>query len=403
MKKSSLFLSTLIVFLLGISFNFQKSEQLKFNNIQYVTKNITISNIDDVNKGVSDSTNKRNDKNDFLNIKGQNFATTYRIFLDSTGDKSLPSIEKNNDYLIGKGNKNDWYNHLIIGLSLDISKYASNKNEFLNKYKSFTVSYLHASNFWNSWKKWTNKAQKGVPLEVGIQTFNLSAKDQIITIFNKSDDSHSNNERTRLIMKQTWNQNILNINWELGAWYNWVWASPVHHAALGQFTNDNYIFSSIPKASNPDSQIKSQILLNNSRFSLITSSEVEGLNEIDDKLKNKGQEKKIKDSLFKFVPLVAQSYAGVKIVKVPNGTIIYILAVNVIWYPPAAVSLDSLFLLNNLAIKRTITSVISGSSHKFVYENNIGTVEETNSNYLPPQFFGMQLSGFLTVPFIYII
>lgn len=399
-----------MVYLLGIStfISFQKNEQLKFDNVQYVTKNITISNFNEKNKNYGDTNKLLNDKillqdtedkNDekFLNIKGQNYDTLYRIYIDSTGDKSLPPTEKSNDYLIGKGKKDDWYNHLIVGISLDVS----NKNEFLSKYKFFTATYLSSFNFWNSFKGWTNVSKKIPPLKAGVKTFNLTADNQEVTIFNETDASHSSNEKARLVMKQTWNGNVLNINWNLGVWYHWAWGSIFNHASFAQFTKDSYIFSKVPKSNDSNIKIKSQTLFENSKISLVDSSEVKGLKEIDKKIIEKSKDQEVKDSLFKFIPLFIQSYTGVKVVQNRNIVTIYSLAINVIYFPDSLTSLDSLLLLNNFSVKRTITSNLKGTNYKFIYENDKGETESTTSIDISSIFVGLQLNGMLAMPFIY--
>lgn len=184
------------------------SQVTKHNNVHYVNENIYLDNKDQ--KLTADET--------FFNLNGNNYQTIHRIYISSNKDKSLPEKANTVDYIIGKGKKDTWYNQSFSGLSLDITNYVTNKTEFLDRYKSVNITYSYMDNFWNSWNGWTNKYKKDPPISTGVYTFNLKSSNETIAILQNTDPSHKSNEKVRLVLEQSWNGNILNLNWKLGVW-----------------------------------------------------------------------------------------------------------------------------------------------------------------------------------------
>ena len=140
MKKVLISLSTLIPIFSATSIlaAAQKVNNLSTENFQQIQKNIDlVSNSDDFST---------TDEDDYYTLEGQNYNTTYRVFISSNKDTSLPNIENSVTYALGKKSKDTWYDYQIKGLSLNITTLAANKDEFLKKYRAVTVSFLYMSN-----------------------------------------------------------------------------------------------------------------------------------------------------------------------------------------------------------------------------------------------------------------
>jgi len=162
---------------------------------------------------------------EYININGRNFGKERRVYINSSGNKSLPEISKNSDYLIGKGEKDAWYGQNANQISLDITDYAENKEDFLNRYGFLTLSYQYSSGLWNGLDKWSQDIDKDSPFKFNYYNLELSNKTETVEIFYHNDISHSSNERTKINLIQSWNENILSINISLNVWYSWAWGS----------------------------------------------------------------------------------------------------------------------------------------------------------------------------------
>ena len=392
MKKFLLALLTIIPISSGV-ISIVVGSQVVRNNITYVNKTIYLDN----------KKQKLVENQDSFVVNGNYYDTTHRIYMSSNKDKTLPEQDNRDDYIIGKGKKDKWYNKLFSALSLDITKYAANKTEFLNRYNSVNINYSYMDNFWNGLQGWTNLYQKKPSILPGIYILNLKANDEKNEVFQDTDKKHKSNEKVRFILNSSWNGNILNLNWELGVWYHWALGSIFNHAALASFTNDQYTFLKMPRDNNKlSAEIKNSTIVKSSSFTLANESKVSGLSSVDSELKNKSKQKDINNSLFKFIPMIVQTYVGGKIVHVSNGTWFFTLAVVMTWYSDSWVALDSnLILSSGLDINRSLSINTIGSIYSMTYKS-ISGVDYGNYEPLDPRFIGMKLFGTIIVPYIYL-
>lgn len=333
----------------------------------------------------------------YLNKDGENYGKHYRIFLDSSNDIFLPLVNNTpreivNDYIIGKGKKNQWYEYQIKGLTLNTREYAKNKTEFLEKYQAFNVTYFFMYNLWNSTSKWINEFGKFDPYKPGTKIFNLDETNKSEQLF--FSEAHMKREKVKLVMEQFWEEDILKINWKLGVWYDWTRGSFINHAALAGFKNDSY---TLINAGNKG-PIRADSVFENSSFKIYdsSSSDVSGLNSIDEKLRKKAYETKIKNSNFIFSPLLIQSY----LISVENkeswtGLERHTLTILVIWLVDT-ITFDSTKILKDEVInQRNITAYFSPSlSFSYRYKR-------TDSCFIPSYYWNSKITGTITVPFIY--
>ncbi len=372
------------------------SQITKDNNIHYINENIYLDNKQQ--KSIADES--------FFNLDGDNYQTTHRIYISSNKDKSLPAQENTVDDIIGKGKKDTWYDQSFSGLSLDITNYATNKTEFLNKYKSVNITYSYMENFWNGWNGWTSEYKKSPPSSTEDYTFNLKENNEIITVLQNTDPNHKSNEKVRLISEQSWNGNILNLNWKLSVWYHWAAGSIYNHAALASFTHDSYSFLEIPTDNTkPSAEPKIETIVKPSTFTLLNTSKTSGLNNVDSELKVKAKQEDIKNSFFKVVPTIVQSYFGVKTVSTWEGVWVYTLGVVMIWYPNSNAVRESSLILNtvlDIDFDRTFGIDSTGTFYRMSYESDSGAKEYGNYQPLYSTHLGMKLVGAITMPYIYV-
>ena len=369
------------------------SQITKANNIHYVNENIYLDN--KKQKSTTDES--------FFNLDGDNYQTTHRIYISSNKDKSLPAQENTIDDIIGKGKKDTWYDQSFSGLSLDITNYATNKTEFLNKYKSVNITYSYMENFWNGWNGWTNEYKKSPPIVTGVYTFNLKASGETMTVLQDSDSSHKSNEKVRFNLEISWNGNVLNLNWKLGVWYHWAAGSIYNHAALASFSHDSYNFLEIPTDdTKPNAEPKIGTIVKPSTFTLSGASKMSGLDKIDTELVNKSQQTDIKNSLYKSVPVIVQGYTGIKVVPFPGGFTTYSLSMTMTWYPTSqAVADSSKILLYGISFERILGIEFINSFYRTSYENIFGVKQYSSERLLDANVIGMKLVGAITVPYIY--
>jgi len=99
MKKLLISLSTLIPIFSATSIlaAAQKVNNLSTENFQQIQKNIDlVSNSDDFST---------TDEDDYYTLEGQNYNTTYRVYISSNKQTSLPNIENSVNYALGKKSK----------------------------------------------------------------------------------------------------------------------------------------------------------------------------------------------------------------------------------------------------------------------------------------------------------
>lgn len=368
----------------------------KSNNIHYVNENIYLDN----KKNESQNLSKNQDS---FSVNGDNYQTTHRVYIHSDSDKYLPEQENTVDDIIGKGKKDTWYDQSFSGLSLDITKYAANKTEFLNKYKLVNITYSYMYNFWNGVQHWTSPYQKNPTVLMWNYNYNLRENDEIIEILQSTDKSHKSNEKARLILETSWNSNILNLNWKLGVWYHWATGSIYDHAAFTSFTNDCYSFlkSSNSSISNVESKID-----NFSKPSVITlpsKDKVSSLNNIDSELKKISKQKEIKNSFFTSAFEVIQYYTGKKTVIISGDIWFFKVSMIVRWDSFSHVVLDSNLIVNSTGIEcsRWFEIESIGNFCRMVYKNNVGVEDYTNYQIFDPKFSGIKLTGAIALSYIY--
>lgn len=364
-------------------------------SLQYINEDIVIDN----------TKNNNYEQNPFsgsqdLQLTGPNPKTRYRILMNSNGNKDLPTIkgEETKDYLVGKGKKKSWYNHFIPGLSLDVTKYASNKTEFLKKYKVITFSYLYMVNFWNDWYGWTYEHGKSGPLLTDTATYQLTSENVEKQIWMKEDPRHSNNESAKLVMKQEWDGNILKYSFLLGVWYSWQSGSNVDHAATAAFKGEEYTFTSVP-ASEYDKPVEIDKVKTYSSYKLNSYPEEISTEAFDKQIKAKSLEENIKKAWFKTSVILVQGYYGSK--QVDNT--IYIYSIIIRWSPQFGIpTRDSTLLLNGIDLTRMLSSSYSSEGYKLQYENSFGEKQETTASPVDSNFFGIELKGDFHLPIIYV-
>lgn len=294
MKKLLISLSALIPIFSATSIlaSSQSMNNLSTQNFQQFQKNIDL---------VSDSNDfSTTDEDDYYTLNGQNYNTIYRVFISSNKDRSLPNIENSVDYALGKKAKNTWYNYEIKGLSLDITTLAATKEQFLQKYRAMTVNFLYMSNFWTNPHSWRYPGGKLSPCNPEQYTFNLTAENHNVTVYTHSAPTHKNNEKTHLLINQTWDGNILNINYQLGVWYHWAAGSIYNHAALTQFTKDQYTLVALPAYdSNKQNVHVNRVEYLNNKIDLSKDNKIATFDLVDQDLKTKAASEAIKNAWFK--------------------------------------------------------------------------------------------------------
>lgn len=331
----------------------------------------------------------------YININGSYFDTEHRIYIDSTKDTYLPSVPKSDDFLIGKGNKDEWYYHQFEGISLNVLEYASSKEDFLNQYGFLTLSYQYNSNLWNEKDKWTYELKKNEPYKFNYYNLILSNSNKTTEIFYHTDTSHSSNERTKINLKLTWTGNILRINLELGVWYYWAWGSIYNHAAFIMLQNDNYSF--YKSTTNNEEEVKFGSINNFSKFETNNDSTVKGLDEIDEKINRKAYDVEITSATNKLFVLSLQGYSGFKKI---NDTI-YAVYITIIFFPLSLNVIDSSSILNKENISRELKTNYTNQMFSFIYSNYWGLTERTNSIYLGLEFSDITCNGVIMMPYIY--
>ncbi|WP_342259302.1 hypothetical protein [Spiroplasma endosymbiont of Dioctria linearis] len=339
---------------------------------------------------IKKSVNFNNDDllNNDIKFNGKNYGSNYRIFIDTTGDKNLPSVVKPIDYLLGYVPKDTWYEHLIQGITINTRDYANSRDEFVNNYAALNITYEYMVNFWNNWdiNRWTYPAGKNHSYSTTGITYLLQNKNNSKTIFNFSDSKHNNNEAARLVLYEEWNGDNLTIKSHLGVWYSWAWGSLVHHASLGQFKNDQYTFL----YTNGQENIKDEVVSSTSNFKIDYLSYVTGLNNIDNKLI-------LKNNTFGLATLTTQIFSGVKIV----GNTYYNIWVSIIWFPNSLMNIDATKNLNKIVTKRDQKVIANGISMFFDYDNSQGQSEKTNSIEIIPNLMNTFMVGATSTYIIY--
>lgn len=358
------------------------------NRIEYINQDLVLENRDQ--ETVSVVENKPN-----LNFQGVNTDTLYRIYMSSDGDKQLPDrgSEKVNDYKIGKGKKDSWYKHLIQGLSLDVTKYATDKIDFLRKYKAITFSYFYNYNFWNTWKRWTFEYGKNSPLTVDVKTFPLTGNNTDWLLFDETDSSHSNNERANLVVKQEWNGNILSYNFYLGVSYHWQAGSTVKHSSLASFKGDDYTFTRVPKRAGDNSVKVDSLTGIKSNFTINRSREEIDMVALDDEIKRKAID--LDGFGFRNTSILVQGYCGS--LKVDNKVYIFSLLVRWIEEP----NKDSNSLLNGVDLSRDMSTIYGNATLRIHYENSNGIKQDSTPLKIREEYLGMEMQGNFFLPFIY--
>ncbi len=294
MKKLLISLSALIPIFSATSIlaTSQSMNNLSTQNFQQIQKNINlVSNGNDFSM---------TDEDDYYTLNGQNYNTNYRVYISSNKNTSLPNIGNSVDYVLGKKAKNTWYDYEIKGLSLDITTLTATKEQFLQKYRAVTVNFLYMSNFWNGLHHWRYPGDKSSPYNPEQYTFNLTAENHNATVYTHSAPTHKNNEKTHLLINQTWDGNILNINYQLGVWYHWAAGSIYNHAALAQFTNDQYTLVALPAYdSNKQNVHVDRAEYLNNKIDLSKDNKVATFDLVDQDLKTKAASEAIRNAWFK--------------------------------------------------------------------------------------------------------
>lgn len=355
------------------------------NAIKCFKENINMVSDNNYSKYVSDN---------LLTFRGKNPYSTYRIYINSKKDTDLPPVLNPINEPIGKGKKNTWYEQKVAGLSLDIKKYASNKDEFLKKYQAITASYIYMFNFWNSWSKWKYILGKEAPNNIDSYTFTLSANEYQAVIFTEKE--HADNERGRLRIEQTWEDNILKVNLFIGVWYHWKAGSLINHGVIGLLAEDMYTLVSVPPNSDKTNVSIDKVEAKGD-FSSSVSSSLE-LNQLDKKLQDKAKDNTIQLAWFKTPTIMTAYFYGSKFV----GKQEYIFNGTLRWIENTLVNVDDNLLLNGASsLTRTMESTITNSLQKFFYHNSYGG-EETSTSFIPIEYQGIYAPATLKVPFIYI-
>lgn len=388
MKKLLISLSTLIPIFSATSIlaAAQKVNNLSTENFQQIQKNIDlVSNSDDFST---------TDEDDYYTLEGQNYNTTYRVFISSNKDTSLPNIENSVTYALGKKSKDTWYDYQIKGLSLDITTLAANKDEFLKKYRAVTVSFLYMSNFWNDLHKWRYPGGKLSPYNVEAYTFNLTAENHKDTVYTNSAPTHSNNEKTHLIIDQTWDGNILNINYWLGTWYHWKAGSIYNHGALAQFTNDKYTLIAVP-AYDPNIQnVHIDRAERSNKINLKSANKVTDFDLVNQDLKAKAASEAIGNAWFKTATIFLASFYWI------SGNKGY--GVTIRFLGDTAINFASFLLLNGALFDRTLTFDRSNNLLKAVYTDDFANKIITDLTSFDFNDKITYQDSKIVVPFIYI-
>ncbi|ATZ18107.1 hypothetical protein [Mesoplasma melaleucae] len=88
----------------------------------------------------------------------------------------------------------------------------------------------------------TNKKGKEAEYQSWAHSYILKGYNNSEKIIEKTDPSHSSNERARVVLYKQWNGNNLTIKLHIGVWYHWAWGSVVNHASLAQVKHYTYTF-----------------------------------------------------------------------------------------------------------------------------------------------------------------
>ncbi|QHX36574.1 hypothetical protein [Spiroplasma sp. BIUS-1] len=344
----------------------------QYQNIQSIVENYQFGNEEKSNENI--------------NLQGQEYGKEFRLYIDSSSDKNLPESNNSDDYIVSKAKKDEWYNHLIKGININVLDYSSSKEEFVKNYGILNINYEYMFNFWNSKEGWTYPGGKSNSYINAGYTYKLKGQNSSELITEKTDQSHSSNERARIVLYEEWNNNQLKIKMHLGTRIHWAWGSVYHHAALAQMKKDEYTFLYNDK--NIDIKAESDIV--NSSFELGNSKNVSGIEQLDNKLKSK-------KATYGLATITNQFFFGTKVVE----NTIYFVQISIIWFPNALINIDASSILMGLPISRALRSDSIGSSYFFTYSNNLGLTEKTNGSILISEIKGTFMLGTTQTFYVY--
>lgn len=79
---------------------------------------------------------------------------------------------------------------------------------------------------------------KNISLSPKSYEYKLSKDNKTKLVSLDSSESHSNNEKTKLEIKESWDKSVLSLEWVISVYYNWKNLSLVSHAALAMLENE---------------------------------------------------------------------------------------------------------------------------------------------------------------------
>lgn len=391
MKKILLTLFIIIPFfsISSISTNSQITKNLDTQSVKHIEKNINL---------IPESSSETFDNDKFLNFKGQNYDTIYRIWQATYNYhefKNFAPFAKYEDLSVGRGKPLQKHIQKIPGLSLDITTLGLTKDQFLNKYQAITLSFIAGFVSWDFETMNNSNAPK-----IQTLTIQLAGTEYLYSL-----KQTGGNYDIEIYLRYIWDNNILNFEYQFCVIPFWQ-ENPLipnliyeHISILTNFTNDMYTFVSVPNSEIPKESINYTDIIEKDSFSLKPSFQI-NLSNIDQKIKSKAEESKIKNAWFKTTTIMATSY---KIKATVNKTTIT-WQLNIRWMPDSLANADATKLLNFMSPTRTITSTIDNDSTlKFTYKNSYDQEETLNdSTEIPKELLGTTLEGEIKIPIVYI-
>ncbi len=183
-------------------------------------------------------TNNKNFKDVKLNTNLTNKALRY--IQDRSNDPSRPNIVPVNEVIdinCGNGVTKSVIEDNFV--SVDITKYASSKEEFLKYYSSIILEYDYGSNWWTDNEGWSYSGGKniGFPLNKIVTINGNDLKNGFNNMETYNDKSNLRKGQLWHNISLEWNENIFKMKFELSGNVWWTPGTKHDHAVLGQLRN----------------------------------------------------------------------------------------------------------------------------------------------------------------------